>query len=110
MSLVPHEGPMTAGICPLITKWPFTSYIRVVGAARVRIGLAEERNMNHIFLKLYLALRTALSRESGQSLPEYGMAVTLIALGCVAGMTAVATSVNHVFVSLATSIANNMAQ
>jgi len=66
--------------------------------------------MNDLFLKLYVAARSALSNEGGQSASEYVMAVGLIALGCVAGETTIATSVNHVFISIATVIAGGIAQ
>ena len=66
--------------------------------------------MNDLFLKLYVATRSVLSNESGQSASEYVMAVGLIALGCVAGETTIAHSVNNVFVSIATVIANGIAQ
>lgn len=58
--------------------------------------------------KLYAAARLLLDRNEGQGLTEYALAVSLIALGCVAGEAAVATSVNHVFVSLGTTIINGV--
>lgn len=64
--------------------------------------------MSSLFVKIYLTTKSLLSRDGGQGLSEYVMAVGLIALGCVAGMTAVATSVNHVFVSIATVIAGGI--
>lgn len=60
--------------------------------------------MNDLFLKVYLAAKSALWRDKGQSMSEYAMAVALIAFGCVAGEAAVASSVNHTFIALATTI------
>jgi hypothetical protein len=64
--------------------------------------------MNDLFLKLYLTARAAISRENGQSMSEYAMAVALIAFGCVAGEAAIASSVNHTFVALATTITSGI--
>jgi Flp pilus assembly pilin Flp len=60
--------------------------------------------MNDHFLKRYMAAKSLLACEEGQGMTEYAMAVALIAFGCIAGEAAVATSVNHVFVALATTI------
>lgn len=60
--------------------------------------------MNSLLLKLYLAAKSALAREAGQSMTEYAMAVAMIAFGCVAGEATIASSVNHTFVALANVI------
>lgn len=64
--------------------------------------------MNDLFLKFYLAAKSAVAHDKGQSMTEYAMAVGLIALGCVAGEAAIATSVNHTFISIATIIAGGI--
>jgi Flp pilus assembly pilin Flp len=64
--------------------------------------------MQDLFLKLYAALKDRADRNEGQSMAEYAMAVGLIALGCVAGEAAIATNVNHIFVTLATTITNGV--
>ena len=64
--------------------------------------------MNDLYLKLYVAARFMLTRQEGQSMSEYAMAVALIAFGCVAGETAIATSLNHTFIALATSISGGV--
>lgn len=66
--------------------------------------------MNDLFLKLHLTVQSILVRNEGQSMAEYVMAVALIALGCVAGESAVAHSVNQTFISMATTITNGIAQ
>lgn len=66
------------------------------------------RQMNDLFLKTIAIARTALIRESGQSMSEYVMAVAVIAFGCIAGEAAIASSVNHTFVAVATSITSNI--
>ncbi|HEY1580310.1 MAG TPA: hypothetical protein VGF82_24865 [Terracidiphilus sp.] len=60
--------------------------------------------MNNLFLKMYGAAQTRLEDDEAQSITEYAMAFSLIALGTVAGMSAVAHSVNHTFIALATTI------
>jgi Flp pilus assembly pilin Flp len=64
--------------------------------------------MQDLFLKLNVAFKSAIDRTDGQSMTEYAMAVGLIALGCVAGEAAIATSVNRIFVTLATTITNGV--
>ena len=66
--------------------------------------------MQDLFLKLYVGAKLALARNDGQAMAEYAMAVALIAFGCVAGEAAIATSVNHTFIALATTITNGVAQ
>ncbi|HEY2472174.1 MAG TPA: hypothetical protein VGI45_30585 [Terracidiphilus sp.] len=60
--------------------------------------------MTELYLKFHSAAKSALSRDDGQSMSEYAMAVALIAFGTVAGAATVASSVNHIFISLATTI------
>jgi Flp pilus assembly pilin Flp len=64
--------------------------------------------MQDVILKFYAAAKFVLDRTEGQGMAEYAMAVALIAFGCIAGETAVATSVNHVFEALGTSILNGV--
>ena len=66
--------------------------------------------MQDLILKINAAARFVLDRTEGQGLTEYAMALSLIAFGCVAGEAAVATSVNHIFVSLGTTILNGVTQ
>jgi Flp pilus assembly pilin Flp len=66
--------------------------------------------MQDLFLKLYASAKLAMSQNDGQAMAEYAMAVALIAFGCVAGEAAVATSVNHTFIALATTITTGVAQ
>jgi Flp pilus assembly pilin Flp len=66
--------------------------------------------MQDLTLKLYAAARFVLDRTEGQGVTEYAMAVGLIAFGCIAGEAAVATSVNHIFVALGTTIVNGVVQ
>jgi Flp pilus assembly pilin Flp len=64
--------------------------------------------MNDLLLKLHATMKSLLARADGQSLTEYGMAFSLIALGCVAGESAVAHSVNQTFIAMATTITTNV--
>jgi Flp pilus assembly pilin Flp len=60
--------------------------------------------MNNLFLKLYQAAQSLRERENGQGVTEYAMAFSVIALGTVAGESAVAQQINHTFIALATTI------
>jgi Flp pilus assembly pilin Flp len=60
--------------------------------------------MNNLFLKLYLAAQSLQDRNDGQGITEYAMAVSVIALGTVAGEAAVAQKVNNTFIALAPTI------
>jgi Flp pilus assembly pilin Flp len=64
--------------------------------------------MQDLILKLYTAAKFVLARTEGQGMTEYAMAVGLIAFGCIAGEAAIATSVNHVFVAMGTTIVNGV--
>lgn len=66
------------------------------------------RQMNDLLLKILAIARSGLAGESGQSMSEYVMAVAVIAFGCIAGEAAIASSVNHTFVAVATSITSNI--
>lgn len=60
--------------------------------------------MNDLLLKTFVAAKSILVRNNGQNLTEYAMAFSLIALGCVAGLSAVAHGVNQTLISMATTI------
>ena len=64
--------------------------------------------MNNLLFRLHLAAKFAFSSDEGQSMAEYAMAVALIAFGCVAGEAAIASSVNHTFIALATTITSGV--
>ena len=66
--------------------------------------------MNSFFLKLYSAAQSFLNCKEGQGLTEYALAFTVIALGTVAGESAVAQQVNHTFISIASTITTSIMQ
>lgn len=66
--------------------------------------------MQDLFLRLYVTAKSFLAQENGQSVAEYGMAVALIAFGCIAGEAAIANSVNHTFIALATTVTSGVTQ
>lgn len=70
----------------------------------------RESTMNDFFFKLYVAAQAFLDRKNGQGLTEYALAFTIIALGTVAGESAVAEQVNHTFISIASTISTRMMQ
>ncbi len=49
-------------------------------------------------------LRNFLKEESGQDLIEYALIALVIALGCIAGMTKLAGSINAEFTKIASSL------
>jgi pilus assembly protein Flp/PilA len=53
--------------------------------------------MNTMFLGLYVKFQDLMNREEGQDLVEYALVVALIALGAVASMKTVATSISTEF-------------
>jgi pilus assembly protein Flp/PilA len=61
--------------------------------------------MNTMFLKLYVKLQDLMSREEGQDLVEYALVVAVIALGCIATMRSVATTVSTSFSLMESSFA-----
>jgi Flp pilus assembly pilin Flp len=69
---------------------------------------AGDTSMNDLFLKLYLAALSFLDRHDGQGLTEYAMAFSVIALGTVAGQSAVAEKVNHTFIAITSTITTNV--
>ena len=66
--------------------------------------------MQDFILNLQYAARQFVDRTEGQDMTGYAMAVALIAFGCIAGEAAIATSVNHIFESLGTTILNGVIQ
>ena len=53
--------------------------------------------MNTMFLNLYVKIQDLMSRDEGQDLVEYALVVAIIALGAVASMRTVATSISTEF-------------
>lgn len=64
--------------------------------------------MNDLLLKLRVAAKFIQARANGQSLTEYCMAFSVIALGCVAGLSAVARGVNQTLIAAATTISTGV--
>ena len=69
------------------------------GCPGLKLGnqLLERTQMNTMFLKLYVKFQDLMNREEGQDLVEYALVVALIALGAVASMKTVATSISTEF-------------
>lgn len=57
---------------------------------------------------IYAFLRKVVNREEGQDLVEYALIMAMISLGSVAGMGAVAASVNGVFSAVTTTLTTNV--
>jgi Flp pilus assembly pilin Flp len=66
--------------------------------------------MNNLFLKIYSAAQSLIESEKGQGLTEYALAFTVIALGTVAGQSAIAQQVNHTFVAITSTITTAVLQ
>jgi pilus assembly protein Flp/PilA len=64
--------------------------------------------MNILILKLSIAMRNLLTREDGQDLVEYALTVALIAFGCIAGMSSVATGIDNAFSQVASTLTTDV--
>jgi pilus assembly protein Flp/PilA len=60
--------------------------------------------MKNALLKLSLIRYGVLDGEEGQDLVEYALLVSLVALGCIASVSYVATAITGVFANISTSI------
>ena len=58
-----------------------------------------------MLLRLYVKFQDLMSCEEGQDLVEYALVVAIIALGCVASMRTVATTVSTSFSLIESSFA-----
>jgi Flp pilus assembly pilin Flp len=63
--------------------------------------------MNLIQTALYL-MRQVFCREEGQDLVEYSLVIALIGFGSIAGMGYLATGLNTVFSSVASTLTTNV--
>lgn len=59
-------------------------------------------------LAIYAFLRSIVVREEGQDLVEYALIMAMITLGSVTGMGSLASGINDVFTTLATTITANV--
>jgi Flp pilus assembly pilin Flp len=75
-----------------------------------RLVLTWKEIMSTFFLNLVEIGKALLAREDGQGMAEYALLVALMSFGCVAGEAAIANSVNHIFISLATTITTGVEQ
>ena len=64
--------------------------------------------MKALLSRTSLIARSVFKSEAGQGLTEYAMTFGLIALGTVAGQSAVAHSVNHTFIAIASTITTSI--
>ncbi len=64
--------------------------------------------MNPMMSSLYFQIRNILGREEGQDLVEYALVVALIAFGAIAGMSQLATGLNHAFSGIATTLTSDV--
>lgn len=62
--------------------------------------------MYRLILGLYKNASKFLKHEEAQNLTEYALCFTMIALGTVAGMSAIATSVGHTFTAVTTTLSS----
>ena len=61
--------------------------------------------MKDALLKMYVKLQCMKHGEEGQDLVEYALLVALIALTCISGVRAIATSITTVFTNISSSLA-----
>ena len=67
-----------------------------------------EGTMNSFLLKLFLTAKSQMDRREAQGLAEYAMAFSLIALGTVAGQSAIAHQVNQTFIAITSTITTHV--
>ncbi len=60
--------------------------------------------MISLFLATYVKMQNLMKREEGQDLIEYALVAALIAVATIAGMSSVATAVNTLFSSIASTL------
>ena len=64
--------------------------------------------MSALQTSLYLFLRDLRDRTDGQDLVEYSLVLSMIAFGCVTGMSSVATGLNTAFSTVASTLTTNV--
>ena len=64
--------------------------------------------MNDLMIKMYVTFKSVMAREEGQDLVEYALVVALIAFGAIAGMSQLATGINHAFSGIATTLTTDV--
>lgn len=62
--------------------------------------------MNTMLLKLFVKFQDLASREEGQDLVEYALVVAMIALGAVASMRLLASSISLEFTTISSMFAS----
>jgi pilus assembly protein Flp/PilA len=64
--------------------------------------------MSSIPSAIYAFLRSIVVREEGQDLVEYALIMAMITLGSVTGMGSLASGINDVFSSVATTLTSHV--
>jgi Flp pilus assembly pilin Flp len=64
--------------------------------------------MNELVLKIYAAIHNLIQREEGQDIVEYSLTFVMVAFGCVASMTFLATGVEDVFDQVVLTLSTNL--
>jgi len=64
--------------------------------------------MKNQVLKFWEYAKENWTRENGQDLTEYALCFSMIALGSVAGMDALATGLDHTFTTVATTLTTSI--
>jgi Flp pilus assembly pilin Flp len=60
--------------------------------------------MNTSLQSMFLKVYDRLTSEEGQDLVEYALAILLIALACVAGVSKVASAINTIFSNISATL------
>ena len=64
--------------------------------------------MKNLVLKLSAKMQNVMMSEEGQDLIEYALVVALIAFAATAGMNSLATKINSAFISIGTTLSNDL--
>jgi pilus assembly protein Flp/PilA len=67
---------------------------------------ANPKGVNRIvtFAGLYVALRSRLTREDGQTMAEYGVVLAVVALACIVAFTALSGGISNAINNIAKAL------
>jgi pilus assembly protein Flp/PilA len=62
----------------------------------------------NLLLRIYVHLQNLASSEQGQDLVEYALVVALIAFGCTAAMSSLASGISSAFTNVSSALSTNI--
>lgn len=73
-----------------------------------KADLRRRKSMRNSLYKLFVICHGLLNCEEGQDLVEYALVVALIAFGATAGMSTLASGINHAFNTISSKLASSL--